>query len=282
MSGDDRTRSVREATRALARHVEARLGDRRPVAGITLGSGLGGLADEFENPVRVPYAELPGWPRPTVEGHAGEVVIGTLDGAPALGLRGRVHLYEGGDPARTAFYVRVLAALDVPVLFLSNAAGAIRVGFEPGELMLITDHINLTGRSPLIGPSFGSEPRFPDMTTVYDRELGDTVRMAARELEIPLREGVYAAVHGPSYETPAEIRMLRTLGADAVGMSTVPEVIAARAAGIRCVAVSCLTNYAAGVVDRPLVHEEVLETGARVERVFQRLVATSVSRFDRA
>jgi len=282
MSGDDRTRSVREATRALARHVEARLGDRRPVAGITLGSGLGGLADEFENSVRVPYAELPGWPRPTVEGHAGEVVIGTLDGAPALGLRGRVHLYEGGDPARTAFYVRVLAALDVPVLFLSNAAGAIRVGFEPGELMLITDHINLTGRSPLIGPSFGSEPRFPDMTTVYDRELGDTVRMAARELEIPLREGVYAAVHGPSYETPAEIRMLRTLGADAVGMSTVPEVIAARAAGIRCVAVSCLTNYAAGVVDRPLVHEEVLETGARVERVFQRLVATSVSRFDRA
>ena len=282
MSGDDRTRSVREATRALARHVDGRLGDRRPVAGITLGSGLGGLADEFENSVRVPYAELPGWPRPTVEGHAGEVVIGTLDGAPALGLRGRVHLYEGGDPARTAFYVRVLAALDVPVLFLSNAAGAIRVGFEPGELMLITDHINLTGRSPLIGPSFGSEPRFPDMTTVYDRELGDTVRMAARELEIPLREGVYAAVHGPSYETPAEIRMLRTLGADAVGMSTVPEVIAARAAGIRCVAVSCLTNYAAGVVDRPLVHEEVLETGARVERVFQRLVATSVSRFDRA
>lgn len=281
MSGDDRTRPVREATRALARHVEARLGDRRPVAGITLGSGLGGLADEFENPVRVSYAELPGWPRPTVEGHAGEVVIGTLDGAPALGLRGRVHLYEGGDPARTAFYVRVLAALDVPVLFLSNAAGAIRVGFEPGELMLITDHINLTGRSPLIGPSFGSEPRFPDMTTAYDRELGDTVRTAARELGIALREGVYAAVHGPSYETPAEIRMLRTLGADAVGMSTVPEVIAARAAGIRCVAVSCLTNYAAGVVDRPLVHEEVLETGARVQRVFQRLVATSVSRFDR-
>lgn len=279
MTTDDRTAAVRKATAALAGRLEVRLGDRRPVAGITMGSGLGGLADEFDDPVRVPYADLPGWPRPTVEGHAGEIVIGTLDGAPALGLRGRVHLYEGGDPARTAFYVRVLAALGVPILFLSNAAGAIREGFEPGELMLIADHLNLTGRSPLVGPVFGSEPRFPDMTAAYDPELGAVVREAAEELGIPLREGVYVAVHGPSYETPAEIRMLRTLGADAVGMSTVPEVIAARAAGIRCVAVSCLTNYAAGVTDRPLVHDEVLETGARVQAAFQRLVATSVARF---
>lgn len=281
MSGQDRMEAVREAAATLARHLDARLGDRSPVAGITLGSGLGGLAEEFEDPVWVPYAELPGWPPPTVEGHAGEAVIGTLDGAPALGLRGRVHLYEGGDPARTAFYVRVLAALEVPVLFLSNAAGAIRDEFEPGDLMLVTDHINLTGRSPLIGPVFGDEPRFPDMTAAYDPKLCDTVRAAAEALGIPLREGVYAAVHGPSYETPAEIRMLRVLGADAVGMSTVPEVIAARAAGLRCVAVSCLTNYAAGVTGRPLVHEEVLETGARAQAAFQRLVATSVSRFER-
>jgi len=280
MSGEGRMSDVRAAAEALARRVEARLADRRPVAGITMGSGLGGLAEEFEDPVRVAYADLPGWPRPTVEGHAGEVVIGTLDGAPALGLRGRVHLYEGGDPARTAFYVRVLAALGVPALFLSNAAGAIREGFEPGELMLISDHLNLTGRSPLTGPVFGSEPRFPDMTAAYDPALRHIVRTAAGELGIPLREGVYVAVHGPSYETPAEIRMLRTLGADAVGMSTVPEVIAARAAGIRCVAVSCLTNYGAGVTDRPLVHAEVLETGARVQADVQRLVATSVARFD--
>lgn len=278
MHRDDPTRAVREAAGALARHLDERLVDRRPVAGITLGSGLGGLADEFDDPLRVPYAALPGWPRPTVEGHSGEVVIGTLDGAPAVGLRGRVHLYEGGDPARTAFYVRVLARLDVPVLFLSNAAGAIREGFEPGDLMLIADHINLTGRSPLFGPVFGSETRFPDMTAAYDSSLREMVRDAADSLGIQLREGVYAAVHGPSYETPAEIRMLRRLGADAVGMSTVPEVIAARAAGIRCVAVSCLTNYAAGVTDRPLVHEEVLETGARVQADFQRLVATSVAR----
>lgn len=279
IDSDDRAEAVREAAEALATHLEARLGDRRLVAGVTLGSGLGGLAEEFEDPVCVSYDRLPGWPRPTVEGHTGEAVIGTLDGAPALGLRGRVHLYEGGDPARTAFYVRVLAALDVPVLFLSNAAGAIREGFEPGELMLISDHINLTGRSPLTGPVFGGEPRFPDMTAAYDPELGKAVRTTAGELGIALREGVYVAVHGPSYETPAEIRMLRALGADAVGMSTVPEVIAARAAGIRCVAVSCLTNYAAGVTDRPLVHEEVLATGARVQTDFQRLVARSVSRF---
>lgn len=278
----ERARAVGEAAGALARHLGSRLGDRRPVAAVTLGSGLGGLAEEFEDPLRVPYDRLPGWPRPTVEGHTGEAVIGTLDGVPALGLRGRVHLYEGGDPSRTAFYVRVLAALEVPVLFLSNAAGAIREGFEPGELMLISDHINFTGRSPLTGPVFGGEPRFPDMTAAYDPELGEVVRTTARELGILLREGVYAAVHGPSYETPAEVRMLRTLGADAVGMSTVPEVIAARAAGIRCVAVSCLTNYAAGVTDRPLVHDEVLETGARVQAGFQRLVAGSVSRMARS
>ncbi len=278
MTAEEGMRDVTRAAEALRGRVRERLGDDPPLAAITMGSGLGELGDEFESPVRIPYAELPGWPLPTVEGHAGEVVIGTLDGVPALGLRGRVHLYEGGDPGRTAFYVRVLAALGVPILFLSNAAGAIREGFHPGELMLIADHINLTARSPLIGPVFGTEPRFPDMSAAYDPELRDVVRGSARDLGIPLQEGVYVAVHGPSYETPAEIRMLRTLGADAVGMSTVPEVIAARAAGIRCVAVSCLTNYAAGATERPLDHREVMETGRRVGADLRQLVSTFVAR----
>jgi len=278
MTAEEGMRDVTRAAEALRGRVRERLGDDPPLAAITMGSGLGELGDEFESPVRIPYAELPGWPLPTVEGHAGEVVIGTLDGVPALGLRGRVHLYEGGDPGRTAFYVRVLAALGVPILFLSNAAGAIREGFHPGELMLIADHINLTARSPLIGPVFGTEPRFPDMSAAYDPELRDVVRGSARDLGIPLQEGVYVAVHGPSYETPAEIRMLRTLGADAVGMSTVPEVIAARAAGIRCVAVSCLTNYAAGATERPLDHREVMETGRRVGADLRQLVSTFVVR----
>ncbi|MDH3734819.1 MAG: purine-nucleoside phosphorylase [Gemmatimonadota bacterium] len=269
--------AVEEAAAILDECIRERFGSARPVAAVTMGSGLGGLAEEFDDPLLVSYESVPGWPPPTVVGHAGEAVLGTLDGAPAIGISGRVHLYEGGDPARTVFYVRVLDALGVPALFLSNAAGAIREGFHPGELMLITDHINLTGRSPLFGPIFGDEPRFPDMSVAYDRELRAAVAQKAAELGIPLHQGVYVAVHGPSYETPAEIRMLRTIGADAVGMSTVPEVIAARAAGLRCVAVSCLTNYAAGVTDQPLDHEEVLATTKIVQADFQRLVAASVA-----
>lgn len=282
MSGADAAdilRDVERTAEAVAGRVRERFGDRTPAAAVTMGSGLGGLADEFEAPLSVPYEALPGWPAPTVVGHAGRLVLGELDGVPAIGLGGRVHLYEGGAPARAAFYVRVLARLGVPILFLSNAAGAIREGFGPGELMLISDHINLTGRSPLTGPVVGDEPRFPDMTRAYDPDLRAIVRDTAAELGVALHEGVYVAVHGPSYETPAEIRMLRTLGADAVGMSTVPEVIAARAAGIRCVAVSCLTNYAAGVIDEPLDHEEVLRTTRVVQADFQRLVAASVRRF---
>ena len=279
MSRDAGREAVRTAARALSDRLRERFGDDRPVAAVTMGSGLGGLADEFADPLGVPYGDVPGWPAPTVVGHAGQAVLGTLDGAPAIGLSGRVHLYEGGDPGRCGFYVRVLAEIGVPTLFLSNAAGAIRPGFRPGELMLIEDHINLTGTSPLLGPVFGDEARFPDMTAAYDPELRATVRRVAGELGVPLHEGIYVAVHGPSYETPAEIRMLRTLGADAVGMSTVPEVIVARAAGVRCVAVSCLTNYAAGVSGGPLDHEEVLETTKVVQAAFQRLVAASVAAF---
>ncbi|MDX1395016.1 MAG: purine-nucleoside phosphorylase [Gemmatimonadota bacterium] len=270
---------VARAAEALGERIRHRFGGASPSAGVTMGSGLGGLADAFTDPLVVEYADLPGWPAPTVEGHTGRAVLGTLDGTPAIGLSGRVHLYEGGDPRRTAFYVRVLAAAGVPILFLSNAAGAIRDGFAPGELMLISDHINLTGRSPLTGPVFGAEPRFPDMSEAYDAELRGTVSRIASGLGVRLHEGVYVAVHGPSYETPAEIRMLRTIGADAVGMSTVPEVIVARAAGLRCVAVSCLTNYAAGVSDTPLDHAEVIATTRVVQTDFQRLVAASIAAF---
>lgn len=270
---------VEAAAAALRPHIDDRLDGAAPHVAVTMGSGLGGLGAEIEDSVRVPYGDLPGWPHPTVVGHAGHALIGMLGGRPALGLSGRVHLYEGGPPDRVVFYVRVAAALGIPVLFLSNAAGAIREGWHPGELMLISDHLNLTGTSPLIGPVVGEERRFPDLTFAYDRELRAIVRETAAHLGQELHEGVYAAMRGPAFETPAEIRMLRTLGADAVGMSTVPEVIAARALGIRCVAVSCLTNYAAGVLDEPLNHEEVLETTKLAQAGFQRLVAESIARF---
>ncbi|WP_419934717.1 purine-nucleoside phosphorylase [Candidatus Palauibacter sp.] len=280
MTGPDEIQAqVESAASALRTRIEARLGGETPGVAITMGSGLGGLGAEIEDPLRVPYEELPGWPRPTVIGHAAHALVGTLCGRPVLGLSGRVHLYEGGPPSRVAFYVRVAAALGIPALFLSNAAGAIRAGWHPGELMLISDHLNLTGTSPLIGPVVGAENRFPDLTFAYDRGLRTIVRGTAAELGQTLHEGVYAAMHGPAFETPAEIRMLRTLGADAVGMSTVPEVITARALGIRCVAVSCLTNYAAGVLDEPLNHEEVLETTKLAQTGFQRLVAQSIASF---
>jgi purine-nucleoside phosphorylase len=245
-----------------------------------MGSGLGGLGARIEEPVEIPYTELPGWPLPTVVGHAGKVVAGSLGGVPVLGLSGRVHMYEGAEPARTVFYVRVLGELEVPILFLSNAAGALHPTFAPGDLMLISDHINLMFRSPLRGPVHEGEDRFPDLCDLYDPELRGVVRETALQLGVRLQEGVYAAVHGPGYETPAEIRMLERFGADAVGMSTVPEVIAARGRGIRCVAVSCLTNYAAGVTSEPLDHEEVLEVAVQVQDDFERLVAGSIARFE--
>ena len=279
MNSEDISRAVDNAATALIPRIKERLGNDHPVAAVTMGSGLERLADVILDPLEVPYSELPGWPNPTVPGHAGRVAIGTLGGTPVIGLSGRVHLYEGGNAGRTAFYVRVMGELGVQILFLSNAAGAIREDWQPGELMLLTDHINLTGNSPLIGPVVGAENRFPDMTVAYDADLCDIVRTAAAQQGMTLREGIYAAVHGPAFETPAEIRMLRALGADAVGMSTVPEVITARALGIRCVAVSCLTNFAAGLVERPLDHIELLETTRLVEKDFQRLVEFSVARF---
>jgi purine-nucleoside phosphorylase len=263
---------------AAAEHLADRLPEPVPRIAVVLGSGLGGLAGRFGDAREIPYGEVPGWPASGVEGHAGTLIAGRLGETPALGLAGRAHLYEGHPPVRVAFPPRVLGRLGVEVMVVSNAAGAVNRNFSPGELMLIVDHLDLTWRSPLAGPGRDDEPRWPDMHGCYDADLRRLARRTARELGTGLREGVYAAMLGPSYETPAEIEMLRRLGADAVGMSTVPEVIAARAAGVRCLGLSCLTNYAAGVGPEPLSHDEVLETTSAVAAEFQGLVVELVGR----
>ncbi len=245
---------------------------RAPAAILVLGSGLGGLADEIEDAVAVPFDEIPGFPRRTQElaGHAGRLVAGRLEGVEVVAMQGRFHLYEGWSPADVALPLRALAALGAGVLLATNAAGGIRSGFQPGDLMLIADHLNLMWKNPLVGRTVPGEERFPDMSDPYDASIRRTAEEVARELRIPLVQGVYAAVLGPSYETPAEIRMLARLGADAVGMSTVPEVLVARALGVRCAGISCITNLAAGLGHAKLTHDEVMEEGARVRH---RLVA---------
>ncbi len=258
------TPAAREADiRAAADAVARRLGKRRPRVAIVLGSGLGFLGEEVQDAVRIAYADIPGFPQPGVVGHKGELVAGALDGVPVLVQSGRFHLYEGHGPTTAALPVRVFAQLGVGSLVVTNAAGGVRQNLRPPALMLITDHINLTGLNPLVGLALAGEQRFPDMTEPYDAELRGLAKTAAREQGIALEEGVYCALLGPSYETPAEIRMLQRLGVDAVGMSTVPEVIAARARGVRCVGFSIITNAAAGL-GAPLDHTEVLEMGARV------------------
>jgi purine-nucleoside phosphorylase len=224
---------------------------------------------------------LPGFPEPAVVGHAGVLVLGTLAGVPAVAMRGRAHLYEGHPAREATFPIRVLAALGIQGLFLSNAAGAINPEFKPGDLMAIRDHINLMGRNPLVGNVVPGDPRFPDLSAAWDPELRQVLHEASQSTGATLREGVYAAVLGPSFETPAEIRMLERLGADAVGMSTVPELITARARGVRCFGVSCLTNYAAGISSQPLDHQEVIETTERVADQFQDLVMAAVAAADR-
>jgi purine-nucleoside phosphorylase len=241
----------------------------RPQIALVLGSGLGAFADEFENGTRIPYAKLPHFPRSTAIGHVGQLVIGKVDGIAVAGMQGRVHLYEGYSPQEVAFPIRVFSRLGVKAVILTNAAGGIKKEFTQGRLVIISDHINLQAANPLTGPNeekFG--PRFPDMSTAYDKELRELTHAAGHKLGIELGEGVYAALAGPNYETPAEIHFLRTIGADLVGMSTVPEVIAARHWGMRTLGISCVTNAAAGVLDRPLNHEEVLETTERVKSQF--------------
>jgi xanthosine phosphorylase len=230
-----------------------------PRVGVVLGSGLGAVADAVSDPVFVGYEELPGFPRPTVSGHAGRAVLGSIGGVPVAVLQGRAHLYEGGDPEALRVPVRALRAAGASVLVLTNAAGSLRADVGPGSLMAITDHINMTGVNLLVGPNEDAlGPRFPSLRDAYDPELLESLRASARELGIPLAEGVYLAVMGPSFETPAEIRAYRTMGADAVGMSTVQETIIARHCGLRVAAISMITNLAEGMTEKPLSHEQTL------------------------
>jgi purine-nucleoside phosphorylase len=256
--------------RELAAAVEAvgqRLAGWTPGITMVLGSGLGALADEIRDPVIVPFSEIPGLAPTHVVGHAGRLVAGELCGANVLAFAGRLHLYEGHPPSRIVLPVRLASALGATRLLVTNAAGGIRRTFRPGTLMLIRDHINLAFCSPLAGPVLPGEARFPDMSAPYDAELAQMMREAARARGVSLAEGVYAWLQGPSYETPAEVLMLERLGADAVGMSTVPEVIVAVARGMRVCGVSCITNAAAGY-GAPLDHQEVLEVTARVREEF--------------
>jgi purine-nucleoside phosphorylase len=249
----------------------------RPKIALVLGSGLGAFADEFAGATRIPYAKIPHFPRSTAIGHAGQLVIGKVDGVEVAGMQGRVHLYEGYSAQDVAFPIRVFSRLGIKAVILTNAAGGIKKEFTQGRLVVISDHINLQGANPLSGPNadkFG--PRFPDMTNAYDKKFREFTLAAGRRLGVVLGEGVYAALAGPSYETPAEIRYLRSIGADLVGMSTAPEVIAARHSGIRALGISCVTNAAAGVLDQPLDHNEVLETAERVKSQFIALLRSVI------
>ncbi|HVF45699.1 MAG TPA: purine-nucleoside phosphorylase [Pyrinomonadaceae bacterium] len=261
-----------ERAEHAARFIRSRAPAEIRVA-LVLGSGLGAFADELEDAGAVPYSEIPGFARPTVEGHAGRLVVGRVGGVGVAAMQGRFHFYEGYALEDVTFPVRALALAGASSLVLTNAAGGLNNSFEQGSLVLISDHLNLMGTNPLLGPNdarFGA--RFPDMTEVYDREYQEAAVAEAHALGIELRRGIYAALSGPSYETPAEIRMLRLLGADAVGMSTVPEAIVARQMGLRVLGISCITNMAAGMLDEPINHQEVIETGERVRETFAELL----------
>ncbi len=266
-----------EATIALAAEaVRDAIGTLEPRVAVVLGSGLGGLAERIDRPVRLGYDRIPGFHVPRVEGHKGELVAGTIAGVPVLLQSGRFHMYEGHSAAEAALPVRVFATLGIRTLVVTNAAGGVNPRFGPGTLMLIRDHVNLTGRNPLEGAVLTGETRFPDMTVAYDAELRALARRVAAEQGTALEEGVYVGLLGPSYETPAEIRMLATMGIDAVGMSTVVEVIAARARGMRCLGFSLIANAAAGMVDAPLDHADVMavakEAGGRLAELVEGIV----------
>jgi purine-nucleoside phosphorylase len=244
-----------------------------PAMAVVLGSGLGGFASSLGRAASIPYGDIPNWPASNVVGHEGRLVIGEVSGRSIAALSGRAHFYEGHDLRTVTFATRVLGELGVKTLILTNAAGGINSGFAPGDLMVIDDHINLLGSSPLVGPNderFGV--RFPDLTNVYSPRLRRLADETAVAQGLTLRHGVYVACHGPSYETPAEVRYLRTIGADAVGMSTVPEAIVARHMGIEVLGISCITNFAAGVLPQPLNHDEVIETAKRVRGTFMALL----------
>lgn len=262
------TKQLEEAAAYIRERV-----NEEPEIGLILGSGLGILADLIEQPLTIAYEDIPHFPVSTVAGHAGELVAGKIAGRSVIMMKGRFHLYEGYGVEKVSFPVRVMKLLGVSKLIVTNAAGGVNRDYEPGDLMVISDHINLLGRNPLVGPNldmFGS--RFPDMTEAYSNRLRKLLHETAEELGMTLQEGVYAALLGPTYETPAEIRMLQAIGADAVGMSTVPEVIVARHAGIEVLGISCITNMAAGILDQELDHAEVMEMAEKVKERFLNLV----------
>ncbi len=245
----------------------------KPEVGLILGSGLGILADLIQDGISIPYQDIPHFPVSTVEGHDGELLLGTIEGRAVVMMKGRFHMYEGYGPEVTAFPVRVMKELGVTSLLVTNAAGGVNTSYEPGDLMLISDHLNLTGKNPLVGPNDAAlGVRFPDMSEGYSRRLRSLLKDTAAAKGIQVQEGIYAGLLGPTYETPAEIRMLRTLGADAVGMSTVSETIVARHAGLEVLGISCISNMAAGILDQPLSHDEVMETTDRVREKFLSLV----------
>ena len=255
-----------------AEYIQTRT-DLRPSIGLILGSGLGDFADTLEDAVRIPYSEIPNFPVPTVPGHSGAMVFGKKCGQTVVVLQGRIHYYEGLSQQEITLPVRVLAALGVKALVLTNACGGVNVSFRPGDLMLISDHINFSGANPLIGPNLDAfGPRFPDMSDLYTADLRRAIKEKAAAAGISLQEGVYAMYSGPNYETPAEIRMFRILGADTVGMSTVPEALVAGQCGLQVVGISCITNMAAGVLPVKLSHAEVIETAALVHDKFQNLL----------
>lgn len=264
----------------IAYETLGKLTTQRPTACVVLGSGLGDYADSLENAQTVPYTSIPGFPASTAPGHAARLVFGSKHGIDIVCMQGRFHCYEGYTAAETVIPLRALIKLGIKKLLLTNAAGGVNIGFKPGDIMIITDHVNFTHFNPLIGTNideFG--PRFPDMSYAYDKGLNQALKDAADANGIEIKTGVYAMMSGPSYETPAEIKALRTLGADAVGMSTVPEVIAAAHAGVKTAALSCITNMAAGILDQPLAHEEVMETGriaaGRIRTVIDGFIARS-------
>lgn len=267
-----------ERAEHAARIVRART-KLEPRIAIVLGSGLGGFADDFDEAVGVPYEEIPGFARSTAQGHAGRLVIGKVDEIPVVAMQGRVHYYEGYSLEQVTFPIRTFKLLGVKTLILTNASGGINVQLSQGALMVISDHLNLMGDNPLRGANderFG--PRFPDMSAVYAPELQEIVVEEARAIGVEVRRGIYGALSGPSYETPSEIHLLRNLGADAVGMSTVPEAIVARHMGLEVLGISCITNMAAGITDEPINHEEVMATGDRVREVFTLLLQRVVGR----
>ena len=271
-------KNLYERIQESAENIKSKI-NNTPEKGLILGSGLGVLGDEIENPVIIKYDEIPNFPVSTVEGHSGQLVIGNLEGKFVIAMQGRFHFYEGYSMETVTFPVRVMKELGVKTVIVTNAAGGANKDFKPGDLMIIKDHINLSGNHPLIGPNDNRlGVRFPDMSTAYTPKYRELAKECAKELGIEVQEGVYTFFSGPTYETPAEIRFAQTIGSDAVGMSTVPEVIVARHSGLDVVGISCITNMAAGILDQPLNHEEVIETTQKVKSEFLSLVKSIVNK----